>query len=362
MVKKLVKKKRKAKKTGKWSAFKKLAPCVWIAGAWRNAKERASKNPHKSFKRTPINKWNKYRRELKLPRYFAFFGEVWREVWKVRKTLGWLLLIISLAQIVFIGLLGTEAITTFQSALQETGGDISAVSQAGFTLMRTISTGGLDSNANENGAVIRTITLVLVWLATVVILRQSLAGNKIRMRDALYQCGAPITASVGVILIGVFQALPILLAMLLYNAAVATDFLRSPLYGITFWAFAVALVLFSVYWLVQSVLALIVVTLPGTYPVKALHIAGDLLRGRRIRFILRVLFMLIIIATLATIIMIPLIMLFSWLGGIWGWINNIPILPILLVFLTCAIVVFACGYMYLLYRKILDAERYDVKK
>ncbi|MCL2085893.1 hypothetical protein FWH09_03105 [Candidatus Saccharibacteria bacterium] len=353
-------KKKQGKKSGKgwrkWRALGSSRPVVWVAGAWRGVKERGAKNPHRSFRRT--DKWAKKRRELKLPGYFAFFGETRREIWKARKAFGWLLLVIGLTQIIFVGLLSTETITAFQSALQTTGGDMAAVTAAGLTLMRTISTGGIDDTMNENGAAIRILTIVLIWLATVVIMRQLLAGNKIKMRDALYTCGAPITASVGVLLIMVFQAIPILVSVLLYNAAVATEFLRSPMTGIAFFVFVGCLVLLSVYWLIQSILALIVVTLPGTYPVKALHIAGDLIRGRRVRLILRVAFMFFILSVLITIIMIPLIMLFSWLGGIASWVNAIPILPVILVFITCGTVIFSAAYVYLLYRKMLDSERH----
>jgi hypothetical protein len=351
--------KKRNNKAAKQKTWKSWRPIVWLAGVWSGIKERSAKNPHKTFRRT--DKWAKRRRELKLPGYFRFFGDTCRAIWKVRKTFWWLLFAMTVSQIIFVGLLSTETITTFQSALQDTGGDFGAVSRAGFTLIRTISTGGVDEAANENGAAIRILTILIMWLATVVILRQSLAGNKIKMRDALYTCGAPIMASVGVLIVMVFQALPILISMLLYNAAVATEFLRSPFTGIVFFVFVGCLVLFSVFWLVQSILALVIVTMPGTYPVSALHIAGDLIRGRRVRLILRMLFLIVILAVLVVILMIPLIMLFGWLGGLASWINAIPILPTVLVFVTCAAVIFSAAYVYLLYRGLLESERHAKK-
>jgi hypothetical protein len=340
---------------------KRLFACVldWFAIVWRNAKKRAAKNPHKSFRLT--DKYAKKKRPLKLPKYIAFTGEVLRSIRVNGKSFGWLIAVVAVVQIVMVGLLSTETITSFQEALKETSGDVSAVTSAGMTLVKTISTGGLDLEANENGNFVRVLTWVIVWLATVVILRQWLAGNKIKMRDALYTCGTPIASSFGILLVMVLQALPILLGLLLYNAAVATNFLKTPMTGICFWVFAGALILFSVYWLVQSLLALIVATLNGTYPINALHIAGDMIRGRRVRFILRVLWMVLVMAVITVIVMIPLIMLFAWLGGVWPWLNNVPILPVILVFIMCFAVVFISSYMYLLYRKILEQDHYAKK-
>src|SRR3546814_3932949 len=68
-------------------------------------------------------------------------------------------------------------------------------------------------------------------------------------------------------------------------------------------------------------------TLPGMYPLRALAIAGDMVVGRRIRILLRIVWMLVLIIILWIVILLPIIMFDTWLKGIAPGIEWLPLVP-----------------------------------
>ena len=67
------------------------------------------------------------------------------------------------------------------------------------------------------------------------------------------------------------------------------------------------MIILSAYLLSSSLIALVAVTAPGMYPMRALHAASDLMMGRRVRFILRLIALVLALAIIWVIVMIPLI-------------------------------------------------------
>jgi hypothetical protein len=54
--------------------------------------------------------------------------------------------------------------------------------------------------------------------------------------------------------------------------------------------------------------------------------------------------------------MIPAIMFDSWIKSVWPAITWMPIIPIMLLVLSTITVIFVAGYVYLLYRKVVEDE------
>jgi len=125
-----------------------------------------------------------------------------------------------------------------------------------------------------------------------------------------------------------------------------------------FWIVAGMLGLLSLYWMMSTFIALIVVTLPGMYPFQAIKTAGDLVIGRRFRILLRIIWMAITVIVAWVLVMIPVILFDTWLKGLWPAIQGLPIIPFVLLGLGSLTIVWSASYVYLLYRKVVadDAE------
>jgi hypothetical protein len=199
---------------------------------------------------------------------------------------------------------------------------------------------------------------LLTWLTTVWLLRNLLAGHKVKLRDGIYNASAPLLSTIVVALVLVVQLLPLALAAVGYSAAVASGLLAGGVEAMLFWIVAGLLGLLSLYWITSTFIALVVVTLPGMYPFRALKTSGDLVVGRRFRILKRILWMVLVLAVAWLLVMIPVILFDTWLKGIWVAITWLPIVPFVLLGLTSLTIVWSASYIYLLYRKVVadDAQ------
>ena len=135
-----------------------------------------------------------------------------------------------------------------------------------------------------------------------------------------------------------------------------TEFLSGGVVAMVFSIVALLLVTLSLYWITSSLIALTVVTLPGMYPFQALKTAGDLVIGRRLRILLRWLWLAIIILVVWALVMIPVILFDTWLKGLFPAITWLPIVPTILLLMSSFTVLFAATYIYLLYRRVVEDD------
>jgi hypothetical protein len=187
---------------------------------------------------------------------------------------------------------------------------------------------------------------LIIWLVTIFLLRQILAGHKVSLRDGLYNAMAPLIATFVIFVVVAVQCIPIILVIVAYTAAVQTEFLTMPFYALLFLTFALLMILISGYFLSSSLIALIAVTAPGIYPVRALKAAADLVRGRRIKFILRVLALVMVLGVIWAVTILPLTAL------------KVPsfVLTIVITLVSCFSGIYSTTYLYLFYRYMLDNE------
>src|SRR5690606_2563192 len=150
---------------------------------------------------------------------------------------------------------------------------------------------------------------LLTWLTTVWLLRNVLAGHKVKLRDGLYNAGSPIFATVVVIVFIAIQLIPVALALIGYSAALASGLLDGGAATMLFWIGAALLVVLSLYWITSSLFALIIVTLPGMYPYQAIRTASDLMLGRRTKILFRWLWMALTVVVAWLVVMLPIILL-----------------------------------------------------
>ena len=269
-----------------------------------------------------------------------------------------LIALIVLLNIALVGLMSEDTYTQFQDTLDESldGTNVGQVARAGLLLISTITTGGLTQGASEVQQVFGVLLFVVLWLTTIYILRHRLAGHKLKLRDALYNALTPFLSTLLIALTILLELIPIAVVVITYSAAVATDFLATPFYALIFFIFAALLVILSVYLVSGTLVALIAVSAPGLYPVVAIRTANDLIASRRIRWIIRVLFLFFIFAVLWVIIMLPLILLDLWLKDIWSWAEGIPFISLMLLNLSVSSAVYITTYLYLFYRHMLNFD------
>ncbi len=313
---------------------------------------------HKSFKRSYRED---YVRETELPGLIAHAHKTFRIILQNWKVFLPLILFVLFFNVLLVGLMSQESYDTFRNALDETNenlahGQLGNLGKAGLMLIGTITTGGLTRGMSEVQQVFMIFLLIVTWLVSVYLVRHTLAGHKVKFRDGLYNALTPFISTFCIIGVIFLELIPIFIVVITYSAAVATDFLSTPLYALVFFIFAALLILLSSYFLSSSLMALIAITAPGLYPMTALNTASDLVAGRRIRFIIRIIFMFLVLALVWIVVMMPIIMLDTALKESVEWFNAVPLVQASLLFMTIFTVVYMSVYLYLFYRKLLDMD------
>jgi hypothetical protein len=265
-----------------------------------------------------------------------------------------------LATALFVGLSSQDAYSQLSQLLDQTSDDIfsegwGALGQAGLLILSGLS-GSLTPQLTEAQQIFATIILLLTWLTTVWLLRATFAGQKPRLRDGLYNAGAPIVPTALISLILLIQLLPATVGIILLNSAASTNLLESGFMAMIISIGVTVLVVLTAYWIVATMFALVVITLPGMYPFRALRVAGDMVVGRRIRLMLRIGWMLLgnLLAWVAVVL--PVILLDRALLSTIPVVQLVPFVPIVIALVSAAIVVWSATYMYVLYRKVVEDD------
>lgn len=316
-----------------------------------------SKTPHKSFRFTAREDAV---RPLILPSYTAFSHSVTRFILVHKKTLLLLALLYAAFYAILVGVGSQETYSLLGSYFEGTTGGsfqeiIGTVWGVG-ALIATVSFSGLTEEQTALQSVFSLFLFAMLWLTVVWLVRNTLAGKKVKLRDGLYASGAPLFATIAVLGLIVLQLIPIGLAALGYNAAVATGLLSGGVEAMLFWIVAVLLFIISAYWVLSSLFAIVIITIPGTYPLWALHTSSKLVSGRRLRIAGRLLWMGLMVAATWVLALLPAVLLDALLRQVMPSVSWLPIVPLVVLLLTAWSALWVSVYIYLLYRKVVDSE------
>ena len=298
-------------------------------------------------------------RETNVPGVMHHIFATFKVLFKNWKLFLPLLIIVVVMEALLIGIMDQGDYRQYQEILDETsvqvaGGDIGNVAKAGLTLISTVTTGGLSGESSEAATVFGVLIFLVIWLTTIFLLRHLMAGHKVKLRDGLYNAMTPLISTLVVFVVAVIQCIPIFLLIIAYSAAVQTEFLATPFYALVFFIFAVLMIVLSGYLLSSSLMALVAVSAPGLYPMKALRTASELMMGRRVKFILRLVALIIVLAIMWVVIMLPLILFDMWMKQ-FEWAAGIPFVPVCLATMTCFTAIYVTAYLYKYYRWMLDS-------
>lgn len=317
-----------------------------------------ARRSHRSFR---LTKHRDYVRKLQLPGYVSFSFYVASVLGKHKKTFTLLVLFYLIIAAVFGILSSQDTYNQLSGVFDEVGSQLDlgfagSLLQAGVISI-TVFTG--NSSISDVQRVYAAILLLLVWLSTVWLLREFQAGRRPNMRDGLYNSSAPIVSTALVSLWIIVQLIPIAVVAVIYSSLVSYGMLDNGFAVFLASMVAVVAVSMSAYWMTSTFMALVIVTIPGMYPMRAMRLASDLVLGRRLRILLRLLWLVVLIFVTWLLIMVPMVLIESWLTSMIDWFAVVPILPIFAGLLSGATVVWSSAYVYLLYRKVIENDEHD---
>lgn len=335
-----------------WGEVKRALAWPFVT-PYRGLRKRREQSPHKSFIRT------RRRDKVKTPKmegYIAFPWYVLRVLWNRKWVYIRLIGIFFALSVLFIGALQTDNISSINGIFDTINSEtniLNPVMRAGATVLSSV-TGSLNNNLSDIQYVYISILIILGLLTVVWLVRHQLAGDKVRMRDGLYNAATPIVAEYALVGVGILQLLPVALAVVVYISLTSSGIIDG---GIEAGMFVAALFLMAVltlYFMTTTLFALFIASIPGTYPLKAYRAARQIVAGQRLRLLLRLVWMVVVILIAWFIVLVPTIIIVNSIGAGDSW--AIPIAYQLVVITS---IVYATAYGYLLYRRMIDEPTTD---
>lgn len=310
---------------------------------------------HRSFR---LTRRRDYVVHTPLPGYVRFTLSVHRTIWTNKRVFLPLGVLYVLLNILLVGVFSQDMYNVLSTELSSVSSEYSVgglgTVQGAWAMLSTIMTGGLSESQTGTQQTFSVLLGLLLWLSTVWALRNILSGSTIRARDALYNAGSPVVSTFMLVLIGFLQIIPCTLVLLAYLAASSSGLLELPISIALSWLTIGLSALLTLYWLGSTLMALVIVTLPGMYPWASIRAASDLVLGRRLIIMYRVIWMLVCIAIVWVAVMIAGIVLTNWLTGMWGWLASVPVIPVAIVIMNTLTMIYGATYVYMLYRGIVD--------
>ena len=189
------------------------------------------------------------------------------------------------------------------------------------------------------------ILLVIFVLAMIWALRQLHAGKSISVKDAYYKGMYPLVPFILIVCYISVQLIPLIFANIVLgvirdsDTPVALTVAEQALWGI-FWFL---MMLATVYMVVGSLFALIIITLPDMTPLKAMQGAYDLLRFRRLTVIRRLVVLLAVALLAMAIIMLPALL--------WA----VRLASLLYVLWSVLVLTLVINFLFVMYRRMLPS-------
>lgn len=204
----------------------------------------------------------------------------------------------------------------------------------------------------EAAVLIWVLTFLMLWLVALFFVRQITAGKKVKFRDGLYNAMTPLVSILLVFVVLAIQCVPAMLIVIGYSAAVETNLFGNMFYASLFVLFALLVVVLSGFLLSGTMMALVAVSVPGMYPLRALELTHELMIGERVRFVLRML-VLILVLVLIWGVLVGLAMLVNLALYNWWGVQMAMLVPIMAIVAGCVSVIYVAVYLYLYYKELI---------
>lgn len=292
----------------------------------------------RSYKSFRLAKKIKHGSNKKLPGIVRLISLSLEPIRKNKKLfLGFIFLQFILSIIFVVGVDSIFNFLTVKNELEEGFGGAEGHYAQSFALMGYV----IGLGAEGTGSSFQLFITLIFSLAIIWSIRQVLAGEYIRLKQAFYEGMYPFIPFLAVLLVIGLQLLPLTIGNFLLTAVISGGIAVTFAEQFIWWVLFVFLALLSLYMVLSSIFALYIVTLPGMTPIKALRSARDLVLHRRISVGLRLLGLPAVGILAYIAVLLPLIL----------------VLPILVVPIFALLgsfgLFFVHSYIYNLYRELL---------
>ena len=267
--------------------------------------------------------------------------KTWRLLWDNRKVFLGISLVYGLLNVVLVrGFASGNFSGTKANFTQALSGHTGSLTSSIGSFVSAITSAGTSTNAAS--AAYQSFIILISSLAIIWALRHVMAKDHISVKDAFYKGTYPLVQFILVAAVIGLQLLPLALGSTLYVTVVGGGIAINLLEQIFWLVMFVLLAGISMYLITSSMIALYIVTLPDMTPIRALKNAKNLVTGRRIFVLRKLLFLPLLLAVLLTVILLPFALLIPGLAKIFLFIASVLMLPV------------AHAYMYTLYRELVD--------
>ena len=277
-----------------------------------------------------------------LPNVWQLTQTTAKTLWRNKKLFIGLTLVYGLLNLVLVqGLSSNTDISSLKHQLSQVfSGHLGSVGSSLSVFVVLVDSAG--NSSSPTAGVYQLVLALIASLAVIWALRQLLAGRQLRIRDAYYRGMYPLIPFILVLMVVGLQLIPLLVGSTLY-AVVTTNGIAVTVIEKLIWLFVFGvLALWTLYMLSSSLFALYIVTLPDMTPLKALRSARELVRHRRWTVLRKILWLPLALLLIAAVLMVPIII---WLTPLAQWLFFV---------LTMFVLVAVHGYMYTLYRELLN--------
>lgn len=308
--------------------------------------------PHRSFRLTPKSsyKGGKAAALPAVPRTWTLLkktGGLLRARWKAFAALGLAYLVLSW---LLIGLPDASQYGNVRELLEVSLGEEARSLTGAATLIASAASGLLSPTKSDFAQFVTLLLSLIFSLSYIWVARQHLVGNETSARQALYNAPAPIVVVALLLFLLVVQLLPGAIGALLLSytfglGGVAVTGAEAVLLALG----GLLLLLLSLYLVVPTVIALIVATLPNTYPMEALRSARLLTHRRRAGVLVRLTGLGAVLLVGWALLVIPVVLFEVFVGAP----ESLPLVQIVLDLATAAALPVATVYTYQLYRELL---------
>lgn len=252
-------------------------------------------------------------------------------------------LTVSSQQVVYV-----EQAIGIQSVSSEVASGLMAKLLETGVLFMTLISGMLTANLSESQQFTLGLVYLLAWLVVVWLLRHILSGKQVSMRDGLYSAGAPLISTALIALVAAVQLVPLAILTALLSAIAMTGAVSGLLIALGV-VLVLAMAVVTLYWLIGTLFAAVIVTIQGTYPFAALRSARGIVTGYRAIILRRLLWLGLVNLVAYSAVIVPILFLDTLSGYALSWVT-----VTISIALSLGLFIYSSAYLYLLYRRIID--------
>ena len=279
---------------------------------------------------------------VRLPNVWQLTVTAARTLWLHKQLFIGIILVYGLLNLVLVqGLASSTDVSSLKGELNQIfTGHFGSLASSLSSFMVLVGSAG--NSSSQTAGAYQLFLALITSLAIIWALRQLLAGQQLRIRDAYYRGMQPLIPFILVLMVVGLQLIPLLVGSSLYGLVISNGIAVHLIEKLLFVLLFAALALTTLYMLSSSLFALYIVTLPDMTPLKALRSARQLVKHRRWTVLRKILCLPVILLLVAAIIMVPIIV---WLTPLAQWVFFL-----LTMFGLAAV----HAYMYTLYRELLN--------